>query len=325
MRIRFINGSQHPHTIHFHGFHPDFMDGMPGVGEERGGGMIETGETLRRTSSTPSPSASTSTTATSMPLAAHIAKGLYGAMIIDPKEPRPEADELVMVMNGFDTNFDGANEFYAVNTIPFHYVDEPIKVKRGELVRIYLVNLLEFDQINSFHIHANFFDYYPTGTRLRAHRVHRHGRSRARASAGSSSCASPTRASSCSTPTRPSSPSSAGWASSRWRTDGGRRRHRAICHRAARPGCSARSRWSLIAVAIGLFAALGGPGLGERPGPPVEELAVERTELHPGEIELTLRNDGPDAVDDRPGDRERRVRPVRGQLGRGRSARLDDR
>ena len=52
----------------------------------------------------------------------------------------------------------------------------------------------------------------------------------------------------------------------------------------------------LVAVAIGAFAALGGPGLGERKGPPVEELAVESTKLEPGVIELTVRNDGPDAV-----------------------------
>ena len=52
----------------------------------------------------------------------------------------------------------------------------------------------------------------------------------------------------------------------------------------------------LIGVALGSFAALGGPGLGERNGPPVEELAVERTVLKPGTIELTVRNDGPDAV-----------------------------
>jgi zinc transporter, ZIP family len=54
---------------------------------------------------------------------------------------------------------------------------------------------------------------------------------------------------------------------------------------------------ALIAIALGAFALLGGPGLGERTGPPVEELAVERTVLRPGEIELTLRNDGPDAVE----------------------------
>ncbi|HEU4979876.1 MAG TPA: ZIP family metal transporter, partial [Solirubrobacterales bacterium] len=53
---------------------------------------------------------------------------------------------------------------------------------------------------------------------------------------------------------------------------------------------------ALIAAAIALFAALGGPGLDERRGPPVEELAVERTVLRPGEIELTLRNTGPDDV-----------------------------
>ena len=53
---------------------------------------------------------------------------------------------------------------------------------------------------------------------------------------------------------------------------------------------------TLVALAIGLFAVLDGPGLGERRGPPAEELAVERTVLKPGTIELTVRNDGPDAV-----------------------------
>ncbi len=53
----------------------------------------------------------------------------------------------------------------------------------------------------------------------------------------------------------------------------------------------------LIAFAIGLFALLDGPGLGDRTGPPAEELAVERTELRPNEIDLTIRNEGPDAVE----------------------------
>jgi zinc transporter ZupT len=53
----------------------------------------------------------------------------------------------------------------------------------------------------------------------------------------------------------------------------------------------------LAAAGIGLFAILGAPGLGERNGPPVEELAIEGTVLRPGAIELTIRNDGPDPVE----------------------------
>jgi ZIP family zinc transporter len=53
---------------------------------------------------------------------------------------------------------------------------------------------------------------------------------------------------------------------------------------------------ALIIVAAALFAALGAPGLGERLGPPAEDLEVERTVLRPGVIELTVRNDGLDPV-----------------------------
>jgi ZIP family zinc transporter len=52
----------------------------------------------------------------------------------------------------------------------------------------------------------------------------------------------------------------------------------------------------LVVAAAVAFLALDGPGLGERRGPPAEELVVERTVLRPGVIELTVRNDGPDAV-----------------------------
>jgi ZIP family zinc transporter len=51
----------------------------------------------------------------------------------------------------------------------------------------------------------------------------------------------------------------------------------------------------VLAAAIGLFVALDAPGL-ERIGVPQEELAVERTVLHPGEIVLHVRNDGADPV-----------------------------
>jgi FtsP/CotA-like multicopper oxidase with cupredoxin domain len=162
LRVRFVNGSEHPHTIHFHGLHPAAMDGVPGVGA----GLIERGgETTYEF--TAEPFGLHLYHCHAGPLAEHIARGLYGAFIVDPKGGRPDADELLMVMNGFNTNFDAeGNQVYAVNTVAFHYVNEPVSVERRSPVRIYLVNLLEFDPINSFHVHANFFDYYPTGTRL---------------------------------------------------------------------------------------------------------------------------------------------------------------
>jgi len=53
----------------------------------------------------------------------------------------------------------------------------------------------------------------------------------------------------------------------------------------------------LIALALAALVLLDGPGLGERNGVPLEELVVEQTTLNPGEIELTVRNDGPDPVE----------------------------
>ena len=52
----------------------------------------------------------------------------------------------------------------------------------------------------------------------------------------------------------------------------------------------------LIAGALIALLTVGGDTLGERRGPPVEDIAVERTELRPGEIDITVRNAGPDAV-----------------------------
>ena len=155
LRVRFVNGGSHPHTIHFHGIHPSKMDGVFEVVLPGDVFMYEfpakpAGMHLYHCHATP--------------LKKHIHKGLYGAFIIDPKEPRRPAQELVMVMNGFDTDGDGENNFYTVNGRSFYYARYPIEVKRGRTVRIYLANLTEFDPINSFHLHGEFFRYYPTGT-----------------------------------------------------------------------------------------------------------------------------------------------------------------
>jgi FtsP/CotA-like multicopper oxidase with cupredoxin domain len=155
LRVHFLNSGSHPHTIHFHGIHPANMDGVfetvaPGQSFTYEFEAHPYGMHLYHCHATP--------------LKKHIAKGLYGALIIDPPVLRPPARELVLVMNGYDTDGDGENNFYTVNGLAFYYAKYPIKVKRGEPVRIYLANLTEFDLVNSLHIHANFFRYYPTGS-----------------------------------------------------------------------------------------------------------------------------------------------------------------
>lgn len=159
IRIHFTNRGSKPHTMHFHGFHPSSMDGAlmedfvyPGQSFEYEFDADPYGIHLFHCHS--------------LPVKEHIAKGLYGVYIVDPRnDTRPKADrELVMVMNGFDVDLDGENDVYAVNTKAFYYAMNHIKVKKDELVRIYVINILESDPVNSFHIHAAFFNEYRTGT-----------------------------------------------------------------------------------------------------------------------------------------------------------------
>jgi FtsP/CotA-like multicopper oxidase with cupredoxin domain len=164
LRINLFNAGDHPHSIHFHGIHPGSMDG---VFDAQSGVVAPGGRYTYEFDA--EPFGLHLYHCHTAPLAKHIAKGLYGAFIIDPAAGRAKADhELVMIMSGYDVDFDGKNDFYAVNGIPFHYDHDknPIPLRVGELVRIYLVNALEYDPINSFHLHANFFHYYPTGTSL---------------------------------------------------------------------------------------------------------------------------------------------------------------
>lgn len=177
IRVEFSNAGTHPHTMHFHGIHSARMDGVPGAGQIAPGEKF-TYEFIAE------PFGCHLYHCHAFPLKRHIHKGLYGAFIVDP-DPRmhPEHTEVamsrvlgteqnshwqefVMVMNGFDTNFDDENEFYAVNSIAFAYQDDAIKIDKTRPVRVYLINVTEFDPVNSFHLHGNFFDYYDHGTTL---------------------------------------------------------------------------------------------------------------------------------------------------------------
>src|SRR5918992_1063169 len=81
LRIRFVNGSEHPHTIHFHGLHPAEMDGVPEVGA----GIIGPGKSTVYEFDA-EPFGLHLYHCHVGPLAEHIARGLYGTFVIDPKQ-----------------------------------------------------------------------------------------------------------------------------------------------------------------------------------------------------------------------------------------------
>jgi hypothetical protein len=186
------NSSHHPHSLHMHSIHSGMMDGVYGYG-----GSIGPGDNYTY-SFVASPYGVYPYHCHVASVQSHINHGLYGVMIIDPRIPRPPAKEMVMLMNGYNlvddyksnesailhpptaaelrANFEKAtqagqangpvNQIYSVNGPAFIYRDHPIQLVTGQLYRIYLVNMLEFDPVNSFHLHGNMFDYYPAGTGL---------------------------------------------------------------------------------------------------------------------------------------------------------------
>jgi FtsP/CotA-like multicopper oxidase with cupredoxin domain len=157
VRIHFRNEGSMPHTLHFHGFHSANMDGVLEVIDPGGRYTYEFEA---------DPFGLHLYHCHVMPIRTHIARGLFGTFIVDPKNPRAPMREMVMVMNGYDTDLDRENELYSVNGVANCYAERPIQLRLGEPVRVYLVNVTENDPINSMHIHANFFQVYRTGTSL---------------------------------------------------------------------------------------------------------------------------------------------------------------
>jgi len=183
------NSSTHAHSLHMHSIHSGAVDGVMGPA-----GTIPPGGHYTY-SFVASPYGVYPYHCHVEPLATHVNHGLYGAMIIDPKVPRTPAKEMVMLMNGYNladdyvpdsespehpptateirTDFgkvtkgdEGGNQIYTVNGEAFLYRDQPIKLVTGQPYRIYVVNMLEFDLANSFHLHGNMFEYYPAGTAM---------------------------------------------------------------------------------------------------------------------------------------------------------------
>ena len=228
IRIRVINSNENsnPHSLHTHSIHYAKNDGVSMGGYP--GGAISPGRSFTYEFEA-QPYGVYPYHCHVDPIADHINRGLYGMMIIDPLEPRPQMTEMAMLLNGYDLDLDlegptkippaalfqtiedsnmtedmtenetsteanttlvssdtesadtgdsgedessevddggedRVNEIYTVNGKAFDYMMNPIVLNTGKPYRIFLVNMLEFDLVNSFHLHGAMFNYYTAGT-----------------------------------------------------------------------------------------------------------------------------------------------------------------
>ncbi|MBD2251921.1 multicopper oxidase domain-containing protein [Nostoc parmelioides] len=158
IRVLFHNQAGHSHSLHFHGVHPAEMDGIRPVSNNSATIYEFDAE----------PYGVHLYHCHIEPVTRHIAKGLYGMFIIDPPTPRPPADEIVLVMAGYDVDDNSHNDFYAFNGLPHHYMQHPIQIYQNQLIRLYVLNIIEYDPAVTFHLHANFFDVYRYGMSMKA-------------------------------------------------------------------------------------------------------------------------------------------------------------
>jgi nitrite reductase (NO-forming) len=106
------------------------------------------------------------------PVLMHIGSGMYGAMIVDPAEGWEPAQELIFVQSDFYLK-DGENgvkvpdytkmlgngsmDFVVFNGYANLYVENPIPVKAGEPIRIFVVNAGP-NAYSTFHVVGAIFD-----------------------------------------------------------------------------------------------------------------------------------------------------------------------
>jgi len=158
-----VNGAPMPHSIDFHAAEiaPDraYRNVMPGdsiqfrfIARVPGAFMYHCG---------------------TAPVAAHISNGMYGALIVDPRTPRPPAKEFVLVQSEFymgkpsgpdsvrsmdwDKVLNDAPDYVVFNGVASRYATHPIPVAPKHPIRIFMVNAGP-NRISSFHVVGAIFD-----------------------------------------------------------------------------------------------------------------------------------------------------------------------
>lgn len=111
------------------------------------------------------------------PVIAHLANGMYGAIIVEPAEGLPPAREYVLVQSEFyakqGTNgvyaYDGAKamaenpDYVVFNGYANQYLSQPITANPGERIRLWVLNAGP-SRFSAFHIVGTIFDKaYPDG------------------------------------------------------------------------------------------------------------------------------------------------------------------
>ena len=104
------------------------------------------------------------------PVLEHVGMGMYGMIIVDPPEPRTPAQEVMLVQSEFygtlkkgvltpslKAMLTRQPKYTAFNGSPFRYLRDPLKVKAGQPVRIYLVNAGP-SLGSAFHVVGEIFD-----------------------------------------------------------------------------------------------------------------------------------------------------------------------
>jgi hypothetical protein len=188
------NASAFPHSWHVHSIHSGINDGTMTAS-----GMIFPGQSYTY-DFVAQPAGVYPYHCHMAPVEEHISRGLYGMMIIDPPTPRPQAIEMVGMLNSYSFSYQGVNgsghfepttpatmaeirtnlsdveersdegngpdnQFYSINGMPFGYTGpNEIPLKTHTQYRMYLVNMVEFDPVNSFHIHGTMMNFTESGT-----------------------------------------------------------------------------------------------------------------------------------------------------------------
>ena len=99
------------------------------------------------------------------PMIQHIANGMFGAVIVEPRQPMVKANrEYVIVQSEIyptpydvDTMMAGKPKFVVFNGRANRYLDEPLKARPGELVRLHVVNAGP-NHFSAFHVIGAIFD-----------------------------------------------------------------------------------------------------------------------------------------------------------------------